>query len=166
MVVPPILHHQFFLIVISSLVGLLRHLVSLCVSLTVIFTMPPHHHAVISGLVDPNATPPMWLDPVILNSIPNPELVTIGTNFEHPTRGLVHPCCLHCTKAMVNNPALMCCHPAQWVNCLHCYWQHDKCHNVSAPVSILAPLIHCIGPEHLFPNPVPSAGGGGCLARG
>ena len=138
----------------------------LCVFPTVIFTMLPHRCAVISGLVGPNETPPAWPDPVILNSTPNPELVTIGANFERPTRGLVHPCCLHCAKAMVNDPVLVCHHPTWWVNCLHCYWQHDKCHNVSAPVSVLAPLIHRVGPERLFPNPAPSAGGGGRLARG
>ena len=165
-VVPPILHHQSFLVVISSLVGLLHHLVPLRVFPTIIFAMPPHHHAVILGLAGLNGIPPMWPDPVILNSTPNPELVTIGANLECPTRGLVHSCCLRCTKAMVNNPALVCHHPTWWVNCLCCYWQHDKCHNVSAPVSILAPLIYCVGPEHLFPNPAPSAGGGGHLARG
>ena len=142
------------------------HLVPLHVFLAIIFTIPPHHHAVILGLVGPNGISPMWPNPIIPNSTPNPELVTIGTNFECSTRGLVHPCCLHCTKAMVNNPALMCHHPTWWVNCLHCYWQHNKCHNVSAPVSVLALLIHHIGPKHLFPDPAPSAGGGGCLARG
>ena len=75
-------------------------------------------------------------------------------------------CCLHCTKAMVNDPALVCHHPTWWVNCLHYYWQHDKCHNVSVPVSVLALLICCVGPKHLFPNPAPSAGEGRCLARG
>ena len=108
----------------------------------------------------------MWPDPVILNSTPDPELVTIGANFKCPTRGLVHPCCLCCTKAMVNDPALVCHHPTWWVNCLHYYWQHDKCNNVSVPVSVLALLIHCVGPKHLFPNPAPSAGGGGRLAGG
>ena len=133
---------------------------------TIILAMPPHRCAVISGLVGPNGTPPVWPDPIILNGTPDPELVTIGTDFEHPTRGLVRPCCLHCAKAMVNNPALVCHHPTWWVNCLCCYWQHDKCHNVSAPVSVLAPLICCVGPKRLFPNPAPSAGGGGRLARG
>ena len=128
--------------------------------------MPPCCHAVILGLVGPNGTPPARPDPIIPNSTPNPKLVTIGTDFEHPTGGLVRPCCLRCTKAMVNNPALVCHHPTWWANYLCCYWQHDKCHNVSAPVSILAPLIRCVGPKHLFPNPAPSAGGGGHLARG
>ena len=135
-------------------------------SLTIIFTMPPHCHAVVSGLVGPNGTLPMWPDPIIPNGTPDPELVTIGADFKRPTRGLVRPCCLCCTKAMINNPALMCHCPTWWVNYLHYYQQHDKCHNVSAPVSILALLICCIGPEHLFPNPALSAGGGGRLARG
>ena len=126
--------------------------------------MLPHCCVIISGLVDPNRTPPIWPDSVILNSTPDPELVTIGTDFTCPAGGLVHPCCLHCTKAMVNNPALVCHHPTWWVNCLHYYWQHDKCHNVSVPVSLLALLTHHIGPKHLFPNPALSAGGGGRVA--
>ena len=142
------------------------HLVPLHVFLTIIFTMPSHHHAVILGLVGPNRTPPTWPDPIIPNGTPNPELVTIGADFECPTGGLVRPCCLHCTKAMVNDPVLVCHHPTWWVNCLCYYWQHDKCHNVSAPVSILAPLICCVGPKCLFPNPALFARGGGNLARG
>ena len=141
-------------------------LIPLRVFLTIIFAIPPHRRAVISGLVGPNGTPPMQPDPIIPNGTPNPELVTIGTDFECPTRGLVRPCCLRCTKAMVNNPALVCHHPTWWVNCLCYYQQHDKCHNVSAPVSVLALLICRIGPKHLFPNPAPSAGGGGHLAGG
>ena len=138
---------------------------TLC-SLTIIFTMPLHCHAVILGLVGPNGTPPMWPDPIILNGTPNPELVMNGTDFECPAGGLVCPCCLCCTKAIVNDPVLVCHHSTWWVNCLCYYWQHDKCHNVSVPVSILAPLICHIGPQRLFPNPALSAGGGGRLARG
>ena len=162
-VIPPILHCRSFLVVVSSLVGLLRHPSTSCFPR---FAMPPCCRAVVSGLVGPNGTPPAQPDPIILNGTPDPELVTIGANFERPTRGLVHPCCLHCAKAMVNDPVLVCHHPTWWANCLCCYWQHDKCHNVSVPVSVLAPLIHCVGPERLFPNPAPSAGGGGHLARG
>ncbi|KAI9752973.1 MAG: hypothetical protein M1815_000174 [Lichina confinis] len=92
--------------------------------------MPPRRHAVVSGLAGPNGTPPARPDPVIPNGAPDPELVTIGTDFERPAGGLVRPCCLRCAKAMVNDPALVCHRPTRWVNCLRCYRQHDKCHNV------------------------------------
>ena len=108
----------------------------------------------------------MWPDSVILNSTPDPELVIIGANFKCSTKGLVCSCYLHCAKAMVNDPVLVCHHPTWWVNYLHYYQQHNKCHNVSVPVFILAPLTCCVGPKHLFPNSASSAGGGGHLARG
>ena len=44
--------------------------------------MPPHHCAVISGLVGPNGTSPAQPDPIIPNGTPDPELVTIGTDCE------------------------------------------------------------------------------------
>ena len=110
--------------------------------------------------------PPAQPNPITLNSTPNPKLVTIGTNFKCSARSLVHSCCFHCIKVMVNDPVLVYHHPTWWANCLCYYWQHDKCHNVSVLIFTLVPLIHHIGPKHLFPNPVLSAGGDGCLATG